>query len=315
MSKKNKKVHYCLILDRSGSMNRNVRGTVDAYNEQVQQIKEDAKDGELDIDVSLFTFNKDTFEHLWCVPVDQIQEATEESYNPAGGTCMYNAIGHVVKKYQEMDDFKDENTTYLLNIISDGESEGDKIYTKQMVNQILQPCHASKRWTVSFMGCANMRLNEVSQTLGINLGNVAVWNPGSELDNAYSNKVMRASTNKYMNARKSSAEPQEMHNFYSANENVAMDCNISSKLADSGQHTNSVRSRGMGRVLRTSGIGGSSVSRSQPLDFSSATLGSTDGVDVDAFEAAKLSMANRTNNVQNGSADVFTMGNKVNWKS
>jgi uncharacterized protein YegL len=221
-----KKTHYCLILDRSGSMGRNKAAVVDTFNEQIQQIKEDAKDQ--DIDVSLITFNRDVFEHLWCTTADKLEEASPESYNPSGGTSFRDAVGYVVSKYMAMDDANDEEVSYLINIISDGETYDDKHYSQARLLEACNSCHNTKRWTFGVLGCNQKMLNEVKAWTGIETSNMAVWSNKTELDVAYTSKVMRASNKGYFEKRKRGISGQSS-NLYS-NESCPVDLNLSDSI-------------------------------------------------------------------------------------
>lgn len=221
-----KKTHYCLILDRSGSMGRNKAAVVDTFNEQIQQIKEDAK--EQNIDVSLVTFNRDVFEHLWCTTADSLEEATPESYRPSGGTSFRDAVGYVVNKYMSMEDANDEEVSYLINIISDGETYDDKYYTEARLLEACNSCHNTKRWTFGVLGCNQKMLNEVKAWTGIETSNMAVWSNKSELEVAYSSKVMRASNKNYFNQRKRGVSAQSS-NLYS-DDSSPVDLNLSDTI-------------------------------------------------------------------------------------
>lgn len=221
-----KKTHYCLILDRSGSMSRNKTAVVDTFNEQIQQIKEDAK--EQNIDVSLITFNRDVFEHLWCVTADKLEEATPESYRPSGGTSFRDAVGYVVGKYMAMEDANDEEVSYLINIISDGETYDDRYYSQARLLEACNSCHNTKRWTFGVLGCNQTMLNEVKAWTGIETSNMAVWSNKSELDVAYSSKVMRASNKRYFENRTKGVSAQSC-NLYS-DENSPVDLNLSDTI-------------------------------------------------------------------------------------
>src|ERR1019366_2335671 len=82
-----------IVLDSSGSMADTKQQTVQGFNEQVQQAKMNAKNqkdvGEYK--ACIVTFNGEVFEHQWLVPVEELQEATNEDYQPGGSTAMRDA--------------------------------------------------------------------------------------------------------------------------------------------------------------------------------------------------------------------------------
>ena len=124
------KTHVAIILDRSGSMSSQRNKTVDGYNEQVQQMKENAQDQ--DITCSLITFNGNVVEHFWKQSADQLEESNYESYVPSGMTALYDALGYVIDKMMAEDD-GDEDTAYLFTVISDGGENSSSDATRRYV--------------------------------------------------------------------------------------------------------------------------------------------------------------------------------------
>jgi uncharacterized protein YegL len=179
MSKKAKatkapKTHVAIVLDKSGSMASTKDAAIRGYNEQVQQLKENAKNGQ-EILVSLVTFNGDVFEHLWDVPAEKLQEANHESYQPLGSTAMRDAVGFTVKKLLDTTDPNEENVAYLMIIISDGETNADHHYAPNALRELIQSCQSSGKWTFTYLGCSQEYLNEVAAQTSIPVSNMGSW--------------------------------------------------------------------------------------------------------------------------------------------
>lgn len=186
MSKKIKPITYTvLILDQSGSMRDRRQYAVQMYNEQVQQAKLNSKDN--DIRMCLLTFNGDVFEHLWDVPATDLQESTDADYECGGSTALNDAIGYAIEKLLATTDSNKEDTTYLVQIITDGEENASSHFKREMVlkNGIMQyenPLKAliervqeTKRWTFAFMGCSQNYLEQLSKETAIPTSNMAAY--------------------------------------------------------------------------------------------------------------------------------------------
>jgi len=174
MSEEKKKLHVAIVLDKSGSMGRTKEAAIEGFNEQVQQLKINKENG-LDTVVSLVTFNGQVFEHLWCVPVGDLSEASAADYTPMGSTAMRDAMGYTIKKLMETTDFEDKNNIYLVIAISDGETNSDEHYSVSALKELIEGCQATDRWTFTHIGCDESYLKEMAKQTGIPLANYAAW--------------------------------------------------------------------------------------------------------------------------------------------
>lgn len=176
--------HVAMILDQSGSMCDTRSAAVKNYNEQIQQAKLNSK--EQDIFCSLVTFNGEVFEHVWAESPEKMNEANEADYVTEGATAMRDAIGYTVKRLLETTDSKNENVSYLVVIISDGEENSSKHFKAlneydiragktDELKALLQEVQATKRWTFTYMGCDERYIKKVSEETSIPLANCAAW--------------------------------------------------------------------------------------------------------------------------------------------
>jgi len=199
--KKKPVTHAVLILDQSGSMQDTKAAAVQNYNEQIQQAKLNSKDQ--NIFCSLITFNGDVFEHIWCEPAENLNEATETDYITEGATAMRDAIGYTVKKLLETTDHKDENISYLVVIVSDGEENSSKYFKrlsysdisagkKDELKSLMEEVQKTKRWTFTYMGCDDAYIKKVSEETAIPIANCAKWSNATlamATKGLYQNKV------------------------------------------------------------------------------------------------------------------------------
>ena len=169
--KKKPKTKVAIVIDRSGSMWSTRDQVVEGYNEHVQQLKENAKDQ--DIEVSLVTFNGNVYEQFWNEPAEKLQEATIESFVPGGATAFVDAMGYVIDKY--LSEEPDPDCAYLIVAISDGKENASQQYTPPMITELVEGCHASGCWTITYMGCSESDLKQVQEMTGISASNMAKW--------------------------------------------------------------------------------------------------------------------------------------------
>ena len=177
MSKKSKtddplNTYVAIVLDKSGSMASTKDQTIQGYNEQVQQIRKNAKDQKTF--VSLVTFSSDVYEHLWNEPAEQLQEASAEDYIPDGTTAMRDAIGYTVQKLTKTAE-KDANNAFLVIIISDGAENSSQHVTKPALKELVEGRQAQGNWTFTYMGCSEDEVRRVAQETAIPIANMAVW--------------------------------------------------------------------------------------------------------------------------------------------
>lgn len=198
---KKNKTHVVIVLDRSTSMGSIRKQAVDGYNEQISQLKLDAKDPETgQVDVSLITFHSTVTEHLWRQPVEETQQAAPEDYITEGMTALHDAIGHGITKMQQ-DVQDDDDTAYLFVIISDGQENSSKKFSAGAIKELIESCEKTGRWTFTYMGCDKLELERVSRDLGFKMDNMAAWENTSRGTRVAMN-MTRGKLSSYMDSRK-----------------------------------------------------------------------------------------------------------------
>lgn len=165
--------HVAFVIDRSGSMQRTQKEAIDGFNGQLEEIK--ANSDTQDIRCSLVSFNHEVHEHMWDKPASELQAATYESFRPQGWTALYDAMGYTVDKLMKETDSKEESTTYLVFIISDGQENYSQHYDVGKVASLIQEAESTKKWTISYMGCSKTDIEKLSKNIGIKMSNMATW--------------------------------------------------------------------------------------------------------------------------------------------
>jgi uncharacterized protein YegL len=170
---KKAKTYVAIVLDKSGSMAGTKAQTIAGFNEQVQETQKNAKDQE--IFCSLVTFDGEVYEHLWNVPAKELTEATAEAYKPTGATAMRDAMGYTIQKLLNSTEHENENNSYLIIAISDGDTNSDKHYNSAALKEMVEACRGTGRWTFTYMGCTKEYVEKIARETSIPLANVAAW--------------------------------------------------------------------------------------------------------------------------------------------
>lgn len=206
------KTRIAILLDSSGSMASISREAVDMFNEQVRAIKKGA--GEVDTRVSLATFASNANPPVFFnTDVSSLKELDYNQYNPEGGTAMYDSIGAMIESLKALPEANEENTSFLVVIISDGQENASKKFNANQIAELVTGLQNTKRWTFSYLG-ANQDLTKVSAQLGFHMGNMRSFN--ASVPGAYAaSAVNTAATTGYMNARTKGVKG--VTNFYDQN--------------------------------------------------------------------------------------------------
>lgn len=167
------KTRIAIVLDKSGSMASGKAEAIQGLNEQIQQAKE--RSGTQDLRCSLVTFNGEVFEHLWDVPAEQLVEAKPEDFKPNGATAWYDAVGYTIQKLLSTEQPGDDDTAYLLYVISDGQTNSDMRYNPDALKELTESCLATKRWTITYMGHNIKYLEQQARSTGVPVSNCAAW--------------------------------------------------------------------------------------------------------------------------------------------
>lgn len=165
--------HVAIVLDESGSMETLRPEAIDAFNQQVETIRQAAEGQETT--VSLVKFNTAVPDPVyWMQPVDRMAPIGPADYEPNGLTAMLDAVGLTIDRLKQAPGADDEDTSFLVLIISDGLENNSKRYTYESVAERIQELDGTDRWTFTYLG-ANQNLSVVSQRMNIPMQNVSVF--------------------------------------------------------------------------------------------------------------------------------------------
>jgi len=172
------KSRVAILLDSSSSMNSIRDEVIDAFNEQVTTLKTD--ENELPTKVSLVTFGSKVNDPiLWNRRPSRLEPLTEDTYKPSGMTALYDGMGTTIDRLNQLPEANDEDTNFLVVVISDGAENNSKEYQSSFLKKRIQELEKSGRWEFSYIG-ANQDMLTVSRDLGIKLDSTFAFNATSD---------------------------------------------------------------------------------------------------------------------------------------
>ena len=150
-----------VILDRSGSMESCQSGTISGYNEYINGLKAD-KDS--NYSVSLIQFdspgnNPELTVSYADKPLAEVPNLSADTYQPRGGTPLYDAIGECVRRVIA------KARAVITVIITDGEENSSHEFTRDSVKNLIKS-KESEGWKFIFLG-ANIDSAAVGGSLGV----------------------------------------------------------------------------------------------------------------------------------------------------
>jgi len=147
-----------VILDRSGSMSNCWDDTIGGFNSFISNQKKMNDDKAF---LSLYQFDHEYEIVYENKEITGVEDLTKETFVPRGRTALLDAIGKTVKSIPK----KQENESYIIVIMTDGEENASTGYTKFHINDLI----SNKKelgWEFIFIG-ANQDAIKEAATLGI----------------------------------------------------------------------------------------------------------------------------------------------------
>ena len=146
-----------VVLDRSGSMLPCQAAVIEGFNAFL------AEQAQLPgARVSLVQFDTREIDYQYVdQPIEQAPQLSEESYQPWGGSPLYDAIGHSIVELER----HEPQGKVVFAIITDGEEGGSRRYTRRAIFDLI----AEKRragWEFFFMG-ADIDAHVTGADLGV----------------------------------------------------------------------------------------------------------------------------------------------------
>lgn len=198
-----------VVVDRSGSMNTIRDAAASGLDEQLKTLKTTASDSDGTY-VTLVRFDHEVEVLYDGKNAKIIKENTgSEVVQPRGMTAMNDAVWKAIDLLEAKR--KTSGTAYLVVVISDGYENSSEISSSTLAERI-KKLESTGKWTFTYM-LSNQDIKAVSQTLGLNRGNVASF-ISTISDTRLAFESMANATGHYMAQRR--AGGMSVNSFYSS---------------------------------------------------------------------------------------------------
>ena len=158
-----KHTEIIFVIDKSGSMSRLTKDTIEGFNGFVESQKDDTKT----------TLTTILFDTSWKtlhdgIDVYEVSPMTTKDYIAGGGTAMLDAIGDTINRVQDRHDELGENKpdNVLFVITTDGEENSSKKFKKSDIEKMIKHQTNGHGWEFMFLG-ANMDAVKEAESIGI----------------------------------------------------------------------------------------------------------------------------------------------------
>lgn len=186
---KTNQVLVSVVLDRSGSMQLCRDKTIEGYNEYLNALRTD-KESEYSITLIQFDHDAKGCDLTICYvdkPLADVPDLTVKTYEPRGGTPLYDAIGECIRRV-------DAKGRAVINvIITDGQENASQEFTLDAIRALVKQ-KESESQTFVFLG-ANIDAFAVGASFGAQAGNTsnyAVSQTVAAFTNTAHSTMMRA---------------------------------------------------------------------------------------------------------------------------
>jgi len=161
------KVHACIVLDRSGSMEDCRTDAIGAVNSYLRQMREDK---EQDGRVSLIIFDSEGIDTIRDrAPAGSCAELGTTEYQPRASTPLLDAVG---KGAALLDARSEKDERRVLAIMTDGLENASREYTKESIKTLLERKQKEEGWLVLYLGAGHDSWAQ-AQHMGLNAGNTS----------------------------------------------------------------------------------------------------------------------------------------------
>lgn len=143
----NKPTLVAFLLDRTGSMQENKAETITGFNSYREELLKQNLSG---MRFTLTQFNSISIDILHdAVPVIGVDPLTDKSYQPAGGTPLYDAIGKTIRATEKKagDKYK-----VLFVTLTDGEENSSSEYSLEAIRDLIKEKEDKSAWTFAHIG-------------------------------------------------------------------------------------------------------------------------------------------------------------------
>jgi uncharacterized protein YegL len=208
------------VLDRSGSMQPVMRQAIKAVNSNIETIRAAVNESGQDATVSLITFSDYAKIHFFNRSISAVDPISEDSLHThtEGMTALFDATGEAIQQLLNVTVGTDEDVTYLVNVVTDGEENRSYKFTSTSLKQLMKKVQSTDLWTLTFLVPPGYR-HSLIQTFSIPDGNVMEWEHSSRGVSTYS-AASQAGLRNYFTARATGAKSTST--FYTDAANISL---------------------------------------------------------------------------------------------
>ncbi len=139
-----------VVLDRSGSMEVVREATIESFNQFI--IKQKALPGE----ASMFFVQFNTqYQVLFDKPIAEAPTLNYLTYQPNGGTALYDAVGHTIdsigQRFSALPESERPNKVIFV-VLTDGQENSSRRYSQMMIADRIQHQQEKYGWDFVFLG-------------------------------------------------------------------------------------------------------------------------------------------------------------------
>jgi hypothetical protein len=148
--------------------------TIQGFNEYIATLKND--EASRSALFALTKFNSDKIELVYDgIPLERVEQLSDKNYHPVAITPLYDAIGKTINALKT----KNETSSVLIVIQTDGQENASKEFTKKMVQDLIAE-RQEFGWTFAFLG-ADIDSYTAASAIGISKGNTASYTGAQSL--------------------------------------------------------------------------------------------------------------------------------------
>ncbi|MBQ2123590.1 MAG: VWA domain-containing protein [Bacteroidaceae bacterium] len=158
------RIFNLVIIDESGSMHSIKRQAIASVNETFQTIRSaQQKYPEQEHYVTLVTFNNDVKTVYDGVPVEEVRELTDATYQPDCCTALHDAMGMSLTALRKQ---VAEADRVLVTIVTDGYENASREYSGSAIKALVEELKG-RGWVFAYIG-ADHDVEAVAEGLSIN---------------------------------------------------------------------------------------------------------------------------------------------------
>lgn len=164
-----------MVIDQSGSMSGLEDDTIGGFNSMIERQKKD----DVNTNVTAVVFN-DTARTIYDrEKLGNITKMTDKDYRPGGMTALMDAVGTTIAKVEKYPDIGKTGNKVLFVIITDGQENDSKEYTKANIKKLISDKQEKDGWEFVFLG-ANIDAAAEAKDMGIKEENAVKYKNTSQ---------------------------------------------------------------------------------------------------------------------------------------